>query len=205
MSAPYGIIIQIVDLSSVQQIIANVSETDIVTVQAGQPIQFHLKAYNERPFSGTVSAISPNGISGGGGITYPVITTIDPGDLDGTDMLPNMTASITITVLYDKHALRLPANAIDAANTGKDAKKVAVLVSSKQSSTALSQAMDMLKQLVKAQPGLINHKPFAAFVVERSEQGNTFIAKPVVLGLSDGTYYEVLQGLSENEHVIVGK
>ncbi len=205
MSAPYGIFIQIVDLSSVQQIIANVSETDIVTVQVGQPIQFHLKAYNDRQFSGTVRAISPNGIAGGGGITYPIITTIDPSNTEGTDMLPNMTASVTITILYDKNALRLPASAIDSANNGKGAKKVASLVSGQQSSAAMGQAMGMLKQMIKAHPNLVNHKPFPAFVVEQSGQDNTFIAKPVVLGLTDGTYYEVLQGVSENEHIIVGK
>jgi hypothetical protein len=37
------------------------------------------------------------------------------------------------------------------------------------------------------------------------EQSNgKFIAKPVVLGLTDGTIYEVLSGLNENETIVVG-
>jgi len=204
-SAPYGIFIQIVDLSSVQQIVTNVSEADITSVQVGQPIRFQLKAYNDRQFSGTVSAISPNGVTGGSGITYPVITTIDSLNRDGTAMLPNMTATVTITVLHDTRALRIPASAINVTTDSKKANKVAFLVSKQEGSAATSKAMDMLKQLVKAHPDFVSHKPFPTFVVERSELGNTFTARPVVLGLTDGTYYEVLQGIAENDHVIVGK
>jgi Multidrug resistance efflux pump len=202
-SAPEGIFIQLVDLSSVRQLLTRVKETDIPTIRVGQPVQFTLKAYSHRQFSGTVSAISPNSLPGNNS-DYPVIVDFDPKNIDGVVLFPNMTANATITVLDKDKAIRVPIGAIDDNFTqqhGGDAP----LISQHQANDALSQAQHMLTRLVKQHPNLISYKPFPSFVVEPTDSGTTYIAKPVVLGLSDGTYYEVLQGLLVGEPVMVRK
>ena len=45
--------------------------------------------------------------------------------------------------------------------------------------------------------------PSVAWVVERSD--NQWSVKPVVLGLTNGTVYEVLAGLNANESVVIGE
>ena len=45
--------------------------------------------------------------------------------------------------------------------------------------------------------------PTPAYVLESPTSGK-FIAKPVVLGLTDGTQYEVLEGLTTADTVVVG-
>jgi multidrug resistance efflux pump len=97
-SAGYGPFIRLVDLSSVGQIQVSVGEVDILKVKVGQPVQFTVKAYGSRQFKGTVSAISPEGISNSSGISYPVIIAIDPKSVDHAELLPNMTANATISV-----------------------------------------------------------------------------------------------------------
>jgi hypothetical protein len=60
----------------------------------------------------------------------------------------------------------------------------------------------MLNQLEVQNPNIQNDNPTPAFVLERPD--NNFVIKPVVLGLTDETVYEVLGGLSANELVVVG-
>ncbi|WP_201365885.1 efflux RND transporter periplasmic adaptor subunit [Dictyobacter formicarum] len=204
-SAPEGIFIQLVDLSSVRQLLTKVKDADTPTIRVGQPVQFTPKPYPHRQFSGTVSAISPNGLTGkAGDIEYPVIVDFDPKNIVGAVLLPNTTANATITVLDKPNAIRVPVSAIDN-NFTQQHDGDPPLISQRQANDALSQAQNMFTRLVKQDPKLISQKPFPSFVVEPTGSGNTYIVKPVVLGLSDGTYYEVLQGLSVGEPVMVVK
>ncbi|HEY4386450.1 MAG TPA: HlyD family efflux transporter periplasmic adaptor subunit, partial [Ktedonobacteraceae bacterium] len=96
-SGPSGTFIQLIDLSRVDQMLLKVSETDIVNVKAGQHVQFTITAYSTRQFSGTVSAVSPNGVSTNGKMGFPVIVSIDTGSTQGLTLYPNMTTSATIS------------------------------------------------------------------------------------------------------------
>ena len=96
-SADSGVFIQLVDLSHVDHLLLNVNETDIARVKKGQHVQFTLKAYPGRLFSGTVKAISPNGVAVNGAMTFQVIVRIDNKSTKGIKLYPNMTATATIT------------------------------------------------------------------------------------------------------------
>ncbi|HET7641340.1 MAG TPA: efflux RND transporter periplasmic adaptor subunit, partial [Ktedonobacteraceae bacterium] len=63
--------IQVVDLSTLQ-IQANVNESDTANLKVGDTVQFTVNAYGDRQFKGTVSAISPNGVTSSNVVTYPV-------------------------------------------------------------------------------------------------------------------------------------
>jgi multidrug resistance efflux pump len=97
-SAESSVFIQLVDLSHVNQLLLNVNETDIGKVKTGQSVQFTLKAYLNRHFAGTVSALSPNGAIVNNVMTFPVIVSIAPQSPQGVILYPNMTATATIMV-----------------------------------------------------------------------------------------------------------
>jgi HlyD family secretion protein len=202
-SASGGTFIQIVDASALQ-VVANVNETDTANLQVGQSAQFTVNAYGQRLFKGTVSAISPNGQTVSNVVTYPVTIDVNTDDLKGTRLLPGMTANVTVTVLQRSNVLLIPVDAVNFArlvSSNSPTAGTSQLITSQQADAAMNQARQMLNTL-QQQSDISAENPIPAFVVERS--GNQFIAKPVVLGLTDGTTYEVLSGLVPGESILVG-
>ncbi len=202
-SASGGTFIQIVDASALQ-VLANVNETDTANLQVGQPVQFTVNAYGQRLFQGTVSAIAPNGQTVSNVVTYPVTIDVDTNDLKGARLLPGMTANVTITVLQRSNVLLIPVDAVNFARLVSSNSPTAgtpQLITQQQADAAMNQARQMLNVL-QSQRDISAENPIPAFVVERA--GNQFIAKPVVLGLTDGTSYEVLSGLVPGETILVG-
>ena len=84
--------ITLADLTT-PQISASVSEADIGKIQPGQKVNFTLTAYPNRTFTGIVAAIVPAGTTSSNVVTYTVLVTVDPTDVQ---MLPSMTATLTI-------------------------------------------------------------------------------------------------------------
>jgi HlyD family secretion protein len=121
-----------------------------------------------------------------------------------------MTANITINAIQHNNVLLLPVNAINFArltssgnvSSGANPGATPQLITPQAANNALNQARQMLGNLEVANPNLVSEGPTPAFVVEQSGRG--YVAKPIVLGLTDGTSYEVLQGLSLSDTFIVG-
>ncbi len=202
-TASGGTFIQIVDATALQ-VVANVNETDTANLQVGQTAQFTVNAYGQRLFTGTVSAIAPNGQTVSNVVTYPVTIDVDPSDLKGARLLPGMTANVTVTVLQRTNVLLIPVDAVNFARLVSSNSPTAgtpQLITQQQANTATNQARQMLNTL-QSQSDISADNPIPGFVVERL--GNQFIAKPVVLGLTDGTTYEVLSGLAPGESIIAG-
>jgi len=78
------------------------------------------------------------------------------------------------------------------------------LVTPQQAADATNQARQTLNTLESQNPSIVNSSPSPAYVIE--PLGNTFVAKPIVTGLTDntGTQFEVLSGLSVGETFITG-
>jgi multidrug efflux pump subunit AcrA (membrane-fusion protein) len=186
--------IQIVDSSSLQ-VQANVNESDIGGVAVGQAVSFTVNAYGSRTFHGTVSAIAPLGQNASNVVTYPVTISVDMESIQGANVLPGMTASVTITVAMHSNALLVPVDAVNFA-------QASTLISSSERDVALSQAQQMMAGLQSGGTGGAKPNMTASYVLERAN--NRWTAKPVVLGLTDGTSYEVLSGLTLGESVAVG-
>lgn len=199
-----GQFIQIVDLSALQ-VQANINEADIANLQVGESASFTVNAYGQQQFSGTVSAIPPTGQTISNVVTYPVRIDVDPNSLKGAHLLPSMTANVAINAVQHNNVLLLPVNAINfarLASSGTTTSTTPQLVSAQTATVTLNQARQMLDTLEVANPDLVSEGPLPAFVIEKS--GSQYVAKPVVLGLTDGTSYEVLQGLSTSDNFIVG-
>src|SRR6266852_735339 len=194
--------IQIVD-KSVLQIQGNVGESAAASVVVGQTAQFTLSAYGQRKFSGIVSSVQPNGVTISNVVTFPVTVDIDMTSLQGAILLPGMTANVMIDVARRSNVLLIPVNAVNFARAAASINSAApMLISQQQAASAQNQASQMLQQLQIQNPGISKDNPTPAFVLEQSN--GTFVVKPVVLGLTDGTSYEVLAGLAQGETIIVG-
>jgi len=194
--------IQVVDPASVQ-VQANVDESNIDSVAVGDIVKFSLNAYHDQSFEGKVAAISPLGQSISNIITYPVLIDIVTELPDNIQLFPGMTARTTITTNDRPDALLVPVSALNFARVAVRPRAETdhhSLISQAQIDQALDKANDMLQNL---QQHVSNDQPAPAFVLERDGQGKIVI-KPIVIGLTDGKVYEVLDGLSADDVVLVG-
>ncbi len=199
-----GTFIQLVDATTLQAV-ADVNESDTTNLKVGDTAQFTVSAYGSREFTGVVSAISPNGTTVSNVVTFPVYVDVDKTDLQGATLLPGMTANLTINVAERIGVLLIPVNAVNFARSATAASAATggmPLITTTQASMATVQAQSMLMQLLVQNPAIAADNPTPAFVLEQSN--GQVIAKPVVLGLTDGTNYEVLVGLNAGETIIVG-
>ncbi|HKF37009.1 MAG TPA: HlyD family efflux transporter periplasmic adaptor subunit [Ktedonobacteraceae bacterium] len=190
-------LIQIVDTSSLQ-VLANVDETDVARLAIGNAVQFTVGAYGNQQFQGTVAAIAPQGQTVSNVVTYPVTINVDMKSLQGANLLPSMTANVSITTDQRTNVLLIPNSAVDFAQTAASQG----LVSSSQMAAALSQARQQLLDLQNTSgngSGSARDNPSPAVVL--SVSNGQLLPTAVVLGLTDGTMYEVLVGLSEGQTI----
>jgi HlyD family secretion protein len=197
--------IQIVDTDELQ-IQANVNETDTANLKVGEPAEFTVNSYSNRTFKGTVSAISPNGQTTQNVVTYPVTIDVDKNTLKGAALYPGMTANITITVIQRNGVVLVPVDAVNfarlASGTSTSVNAPQQLVTRQHANAALAQARQMLNARQQAND-ISADNPIPAFVIV-STGPDQYVAKPIILGLTDGTVYEVLDGLTPADNVIVG-
>src|SRR6185437_9090282 len=69
---------------------ASISEADIGKVQPGQKVTFTVTAFPGQTFTGTVTTIVPAGTTTSNVVTYSVLISVDPTNVQ---LLPGMTAS----------------------------------------------------------------------------------------------------------------
>jgi HlyD family secretion protein len=195
--------IEIVDTSSLY-IVANVNEVDITRVAVGNAVTFTVGGYSTQQFQGTVHAIAPQGQTVSNVVTYPVTVNVDMNSLQGANLLPGMTANVTITTQSRTNVLLIPVSAVNFAQSAQ----TQGLISQSQVATALTQAHQQLSTLqstgvtsgTTSNPNPVtNDNPNPAFVLTSSN--GQLVAVPVVLGLSNGSLYEVLSGLSEGQTI----
>ncbi len=190
--------VELVDLSHLQ-VEANVNEVDIGNVKVGQPVTFTVSAYPTRVFTGTVATISPAGSSSNNVVTYPVAINVNSSSLNGAQLLPSMTANVTITTASAQGALLVPASAVTFARSSG-------LVSAQQLRAGLTQAFQMAQQSGGASNGASGGATAVrtpGIVLE--QVSGKWVVKPVVLGLTNGTEYVVLSGLTQGEQVVTGQ
>ena len=203
-SASGNTFIQIADTSTLQ-VLAAVNESDTANLKVGEPAQFTVSAYGNRLFTGIVSAISPIGQTVSNVVSYPVTIDVNKDDLQNANLLPGMTASVTIVVVQRPNVVLIPVNAINFARTATGTVNgIPPIITTQQASSALAQARQMRTELINQNPSVVQDNPTPAYVIEQPVGRTVFITVPVVLGLTDDTYYVVLQGLSPGDIVVVG-
>ncbi len=92
----------------------NVSEMDVVRVQAGQRVTFTADALDGQEFTGVVEKVNINGTTQNGNTSYPVTVAVDGNgqDLAAEGLLPGMSVSANIIVEEVGSVLCVPVDAI---------------------------------------------------------------------------------------------
>ena len=182
--------IVLVDLSS-YTITSQVNEADIANVQIGQPARFNVNAYPNLTFRATVSSIGLIGTTSSSVVTYPVTLTVDMNSVRGAHLYPGMTATANITT-----AQRIGATLVsNAAFSFTTTALQAGVVSTSSLRSALSNSLS-------GSTGVTSGAGNQRVVLELKNGQLTPVL--VTVGLTNGSFTEVLSGLQPNDSVVVG-
>ncbi len=151
---------------------AAIDEADIGQVQEGQAATFVVDAFPSRTFTATLSALYNAPINNQGVITYPAILAV--GNEDGL-LKPGMTASAQITVRTVEKALLVPAGALRFVPPDIFAAERAAAQESGEATDTSNQDSSKGRVFTTGPDG----KP---------------VAHEVTVGVSDGTWTEILSG-----------
>lgn len=159
------------------QVDTNVSESDIGNVRIGERAGFHVDAFPDRTFAGTVSQVRQAPITVQNVVTYDVVV-----DVANPELLlkPGMTADVTIITARRDDVLRVPVEALrfSPAPLGSGA-----------THDALASA-----------PAANDPNQGRVWV----ERGQTLEPVTIKTGLSDGNYVQVMDGnLAPGQEVVV--
>lgn len=191
---------------SVMEVRVDVSENDIPRVSLGDEAEIEIDAYLGRKFKGKVSQIA-HSASGTAGITsltsdqvtnFEVRIRLDPSSYQ--DLIrpnkqypfrPGMSASVDITTDIKKDILSVPIQAVTTREKDPDKKKSrAKLVSDDDSDDDEEASEADRDELIE--------------VVFLVTEADTVRQVPVVTGIQDDTYIEVVSGVEEGEDIVVG-
>lgn len=200
-SVPGSTFMQIIDLTQMQ-VQANVDASSIGTVAVGNAVKFSLDAYPHQSFDGSVATILPQSQPAEHTTTYSVFINIVANSVPSTiHFFPGMTAHSIITTNDLPDAVMVPNRAIDFARAAVNARPETdhqSLISHAQASDALTKANAMLQNLQQDDP-----YEQATYVLVLNRQGK-IVVRPAVIGLTNESVYEVLDGLSTDDVVLVG-
>ncbi len=192
---------------------ASVDEADIGRVREGQEVGFHVDAFPERQFEGRVEQVRLNPTSVQNVVTYNTIVTVD-----NKNMLlrPGMTATVSIVVRKAEQALRVPAAALRFRPEGFAAPGQArrgggpAGAAGPVPGTALASERRSQRGPAQGTPGgpggpgqggWGRGRPSTVFVLDETGK-----PKPVEVrvGISDGQFVEIREGLAEGASVVTG-
>lgn len=91
------------------QIVADVDESDVSRIRAGQTVGFTVDAYAGHRFEGKVSIVRLNATTTNNVVTYQVVADVPNPDLR---LMPGMTATIGIEIWQASDVLRIPTAAL---------------------------------------------------------------------------------------------
>lgn len=162
------------------QVDANVDEADIGKAKKGQKVSFTVDAWPEREFSGEISQVRYSPTVTQNVVTYNVIVQVDNRDLL---LRPGMTANVSILVRKESGVLRVPNAALRYRPAEKKAEgRPAAGAGGRQKDAREGPRVYVLDG--KGQPKAV----------------------PVALGISDGSFTQVVKGdLPEKARVVVGE
>jgi len=155
---------------------AAVSEADVGGVEEGQPVKFSVDAFPNRQFTGHVTQVRYEATVSQNVVHYTTIVEVNNDDLK---LRPGMTANTSIITAKRRDALRIP--------------NAALRFRPSANATVLTTTDDM------ADPA---HR---VYLVLTNSSGTVALRPAAVkVGISDGTWTEVVGGLSDGEVAALG-
>nr|MDK2850750.1 HlyD family secretion protein [Candidatus Cloacimonadota bacterium] len=195
------------------QITAGVDEADIGKIKLDLPVEFSVDAYPSERFFGTVQQVRLNPRNESNVVTYDVI--IDANNPDGK-LLPGMTTNATFIINAKENVLRVP----EAATRFRPSKEVWELFGLEWNDDILAAGRNAMRELM----GTSNPQTSAANAdkggkMQQDRRANTNpgrvalvwvlrdgvpTAKAIRVGVSDGAFVELVEGLEEDDVLITG-
>jgi HlyD family secretion protein len=190
------------------QVNAAVDEADIGRVRAGQDVTFRVDAYPERSFPGRVEQVRLQPQTIQNVVSYNTIITVDNSE---QRLMPGMTATVSIIVRKAEGVLRLPASALRFRPEGFESRERGPRGAASASSADAVQAADRTGSRGGGGASARSAEGGAprggggrlSLVFTLGADGRPEPAQ-VRLGLSDGQFVEVKEGLAEGALVITG-
>ncbi|HKT40340.1 MAG TPA: HlyD family efflux transporter periplasmic adaptor subunit, partial [Ktedonobacterales bacterium] len=199
--------IQIADLNALQ-ITATVNESQVGVVLPQDAVRFTVPSFKNRVFSGSVSGVSPFGQATRDTVLYPMTVDVDSQSVSsgtanatGQTLLPGMTANMTVLTAQRFAVKLVPNSAVAYAHYA--ASRHSTLISKAAATKALAEARQMLTELQNSGTDYSLDNPTPAYVLVLVK--GRWTPQPVVLGLTNGRYYEVLSGLTLGQKVATGE
>ena len=154
------------------QVDTNVSESDIGNVRGGEHAEFHVDAFPDRAFAGTVGQVRQAPITVQNVVTYDVVIEVANPELL---LKPGMTADVTIVTARRDDVTRVPIEALRF-SPKLDGESESPVSGNGTSPGAAPQIADS----TRARVYILRH--------------GTLEAVPIKTGLSDGTWVQLLEG-----------
>jgi HlyD family secretion protein len=223
MSAP--VLFQIASDLTKMQINASVAEADVGTVAEGQEVEFTVDAFPERTFGGKVIQVRNAPLTVQNVVTYDTIIEVNNADLK---LKPGMTANVSIIVQRRENVLRLPNGALRFRPSEEWVEPVATNTTPTVAVTGGSTN----NPTMAGEPGMRrgpgggergmgrggrgggrggagerrNMQTLYVLPTETAAKAGAVKLKPVRarLGITDGIFTEIIEGLSENDVLVTG-
>jgi HlyD family secretion protein len=177
------------DLSRMQ-VEVNIDEADIGSVHQNQKVEFGVDAFPDRSFTGTVTQIRLSPTSENNVISYKAIVSFLNEQVEGRNLIPGMTANVTLIVDEKSDVLLVPNSALrfrPLEDSGGGTGQGAMMGRRRPRGDGAAKSDD-----VRSGPS-----------VYRLEDGKPVKAE-VVSGITDGTNTEIVSGIDDGTEVIVG-
>ena len=171
------------------QVEADVDEADIGQVKVGQRVTFTVDAYMDDVFEGTVNQIRMKPTTTSNVVTYTVIIEAPNPD---QKLFPGMTASVTI-VTEEQTGLAVPAEAFNF--TPDEAVLKAIRKADKPEGQRPEPPQGERPQMDKS--SATSHS------VVWLKKGADMMPRPVKVGMSDGAYKIIEQGVQVGDSVVL--
>lgn len=222
MNAP--VLFKIANDLAKMQIDAMVSEADVGGVEVGQDVTFTVDAFPMRTFQGKVIQVRNSPIVTQSVVTYDTVIEVNNRDLK---LKPGMTANVSVIVAHKENVLRIPNAALRVKLPDSPLAKAPT--NARAQGVATPATNDMAQGGGRSggrsrgggggggsgPPGgrsgaarMERSGPKTIYLAEKKiVDGETVIVpKPVQIktGIGDGLFTEVLEGLNENDEVVVG-
>lgn len=170
---------------------AQISEADVGGVAEGQAVSFTVDAYPARTFAGRVSQVRFEPVTNQGVVNYIAIVDVDNADLK---LRPGMTANASVTTAKRENALRLP----NAALRFRPPEGAAVASADLPKDSSAGKGKD--HDGAQRERGTANGREHREGGAPEAARKTVYVldekgglrAQPVELGISDGTWTEVL-------------
>jgi HlyD family secretion protein len=204
------VVMTIADLNAMEARV-DIGENDVVLIQRGQKVRLEVDAFKDRKFTGTVTEIANSskdsglaGTGGGGGGQSQEATKFEVRIrvAENENFRPGMSVSTEIETRYRTNSLTVPIASVTTRMPKGAGKTNETNSGTGTNSAATNQTVATATNSVTADKKFKDApKPIeVVFVVD----GDHAKMVPVKIGISDESYWEITEGLTDGQEVVSG-